>query len=166
LSLALAKLGGPVEAVDVSETPLRLDPVAPTFHGRDIFAPVAAHLASGHPLAAAGEAMDPSNLVALEIPEARIEEDTLVAQVLYADSFGNVILNARSRSLPAGGDALTVTIAGADHPGVRGVTFADGDGGLVAYEDSSGRLGIALDGGSAAEALGAGRDAELRIAAA
>jgi S-adenosylmethionine hydrolase len=162
LSLALAKLGGPVEAVDVSGTPLRLDPVAPTFHGRDIFAPVAAHLASGHPLAAAGGAMDPSTLVALEIPEALIEGDTLVAQVLYADSFGNLILNAHGGSLPAGGEALTVTIAGAGHPAARAVTFADGDGALVVYEDSSGRL----DGGSAAEALGAGRDAELRIAAA
>ena len=63
LSLAAARFGGAVEAADVSHSPHRLEPVSATFHGRDTFAPVAARLAEGAPLAEAGEPMDPQDLV-------------------------------------------------------------------------------------------------------
>ena len=63
LALAASALGGVRALVDISNTPLRLEPVAPTFHGRDLFAPVAAHLAAGRPLEAAGPEADPGSLL-------------------------------------------------------------------------------------------------------
>ena len=90
------RLGGVDEAVDVSATSLRLEPVAPTFHGRDVFAPVAAHLAAGRPLAAAGEAIDPGSLVGLDLPEPRRDGQRAASRhVLYVDRFGNLVLDAR-----------------------------------------------------------------------
>lgn len=163
LALAATRLGGVDEAVDVSSTSLRLEPVAPTFHGRDVFAPVAAHLAAGRPLAAVGEAMDPGSLVGLDLPEPRRDGNALVAHVLYADRFGNLVLDARTDDLGASPSPLSIAVAGREFQAVRGATFADGAGGLVVYGDSSGRLGIAADRGSAAELLGAGRDDELTL---
>lgn len=165
LAAAAERLGGVSEAVDVSDTPLRLDAVAPTFHGRDVFAPVAAHLASGRPLAVAGEPIDPSGLVPLGLPSPVVEAGGTVVHVLYADRFGNLVLDARAGELEiAPGASLTVAGGGAELAAVRGSTFADAvAGGLVLYEDSSGRLGIAANGASAAEMLGAGRDDELLL---
>lgn len=163
---AAARLGGVTGAVDISRTGLRLEPVAPTFHGRDIFAPVAAHLAAGRPLAAAGEDIDPASLVGLELPQPRRDGATLIAHVLYADGFGNLVLDASGDDLGAGEGGVEVTTRGGEFLAVRGRTFAEGAGGLVVYDDSSGRLGIAVDGGSAADLLSAGRDDELRLAAA
>ena len=68
LSLAWERFGGVAEAVDVSRSPHRLEPVSATFHGRDVFAPVAAHLAAGAPLAEAGEPLDPDTLDTIELP--------------------------------------------------------------------------------------------------
>ena len=82
-------------------SPLRAEPVAATFHGRDLFAPVAAHLASGRPLDAPGARPDPASLVALELPEAWRDGDALVAPVLHADRFGNLILAADPTELDA-----------------------------------------------------------------
>lgn len=165
LALAAERLGGVATAVDVSRSALRLEPVALTFHGRDVFAPVAAHLAAGRPLAGAGEAIDPDSLVGLELPRARRGGDGLIAHVLYADSFGNLVLDAHPGDLERPtGERLEVALPGGEPaPARRGVTFADGAGGIVVLEDSSGRLAVALDGGSAAERLGAGRDEEVRI---
>ena len=61
LALAARRFGGAVEAVDIGRSQLRLEPASATFHGRDIFAPVAAHLAGGCALAAAGEPVDPDS---------------------------------------------------------------------------------------------------------
>ena len=75
LSLAAAVGGGVVAAVDIAQSPLRLEPVSATFHGRDIFAPVAAHLAAGFPLAEAGRPVDPDGLVGLELSRPRVGPD-------------------------------------------------------------------------------------------
>ena len=94
-------LGGAERVMDISGSPLRLEPVAATFHGRDLFAPVAVHLASGRPVDATGEEADPGSLVALELPAAWREGDALVAPVLHADRFGNLILAADPAELDA-----------------------------------------------------------------
>ena len=60
LDLAARRFGGVVEAVDVARSPYRLEPVSATFHGRDIFAPVAAHLAAGAPLGSVGDPSTPT----------------------------------------------------------------------------------------------------------
>ena len=117
LALASTRLGGVDEAVDVSATSLRLEPVAPTFHGRDVFAPVAAHLAAGRPLAAAGDAIDPGSLVGLDLPEPRRDGNALVAHVLYADRFGNLVLDAGTDDLGASPSPLSIAAAGREFRG-------------------------------------------------
>jgi S-adenosyl-L-methionine hydrolase (adenosine-forming) len=163
LTLAAQRLGGAAQAWDVSRTPLRLEPVAATFHGRDIFAPVAAHLASGRPGDAIGDAIGPESLKRLCLPDPVHEGDVLVAHVLYADRFGNLVLDARPDDLAATGP-IALSVGDRSFAAVRGRSFADGEEGVVVYDDSSGRLGIAVDLGSAAELLEAGRDDEIRLA--
>ena len=87
------RAGGIVEAVDIGRSPFALEPVSATFHGRDIFAPVAARLAGGArsptPASRAIRA-----LVVLELPRPEIAGGVIVAHVLYIDRFGNVQLDA------------------------------------------------------------------------
>jgi S-adenosylmethionine hydrolase len=160
--------GGTVEVVDIGRSPFRLKPVSATFHGRDIFAPVAARLAAGAELAQAGERCDPEELSALELPRPRVEKGTLVAHVLYVDRFGNL-------QLDAGGDQATDIEPGRRlslQTGPRtwecryARTFAEVESGeLLVYEDSYRRLAVAVRDGSAAERLTLAADGELRIRA-
>ena len=103
LWLAAERFGGVVEAVDIARSPRRLEPVSATFHGRDIFAPVAAHLAAGEPLAAVGEPLDPDLLVALELPRPRSDDGSVIAHALAIDRFGNVALDAGHEDLAGSG---------------------------------------------------------------
>jgi S-adenosylmethionine hydrolase len=170
LSPALEVLGGAVEAVDLAASPFRLEPVSATFHGRDLFAPVAARLAGGATLAEAGESLAPDSLARLELPLARVEADRVVAEVLHLDRFGNATLSVRSEQLEGGqlrlGQALAIEIAGASRAATFARTFAEvPEGAALVYEDSSRRLALAVNAGSAAEALGlrAGDEVVLRL---
>lgn len=169
LSLAAAADGGVVEAVDAQRSPWRLEPVSATFHGRDVFAPVAARLAGGEPLAEAGEPCDPEALVALELPGARREDEALVAHALWIDRFGNVALNAGHEELAQTGLRLghrvEIEADGRVLCAHYATTFADVPAGdLLVYQDASRTLALAVNRGSAAEALGdLHRDAELRL---
>src|SRR5919107_1326696 len=78
---AAERFGGVVEAVEISSSPWRLEPVSATFHGRDLFAPVAARLALGEALADAGTPMSPGELVLLELPAATVQNGSLAATV-------------------------------------------------------------------------------------
>jgi S-adenosyl-L-methionine hydrolase (adenosine-forming) len=160
--------GGIVEAVDIGDSSFRLEPVSATFHGRDIFSPVAARLACGATLADAGERCDPGHLVALELPRARLAGDKVLAHVLYIDRFGNLQLDAGADDVASLGlsppGRLTL------HAGSRAYacslvsTFADVDPGrLLLYEDSYGRLAVAIREGSAAELLRTETEAEITI---
>jgi S-adenosylmethionine hydrolase len=164
---AAARFGGVAEAMEISASPWRLEPVSATFHGRDLFAPVAARLASGGALADAGEALDPAALVALELPWAEAAGATLRATVAGVDGFGNVSLYAR------GGDAgtlgtdgrLVVRTAGGELPARMGHTFADvAPGDLLVHEDAAGLLAIARNQGDAAAALGVGPGDRVEVA--
>ena len=171
LSLAAARLGGIVEAVDIGRSPWRMEPVSATFHGRDIFAPVAARLAAGEPLAAAGDPCDPASIAVLDLPRPRVEDGVLVTHALAADRFGNVMLDAGHADLTGSGvrlgRPLEVTIGGRGHRAVYAVTFADVEPGeILVYEDAYRMLAVAVNRGSAAEQLGVAPDAELCIAAA
>src|SRR5919204_3281990 len=75
LSLAWPRFGGVDLAVDIARSPHRLEPVSATFHGRDVFAPVTAHLATGAELADAGEPLEPEALARVELPEAHRDGD-------------------------------------------------------------------------------------------
>jgi S-adenosyl-L-methionine hydrolase (adenosine-forming) len=167
---AIEVFGGAVEAVDVSSSAFGLEPVWATFHGRDLFAPVAARVATGAALAEAGAPIAPPSLVRLELPRARHEDGDLVARVLYLDRFGNATLGARSAELEGGttvrGDALRVRVGETAHEATFAAAFAEvSRGALLVFEDSSRRLALAVNGGSAAEALGLRPDDEVTLGA-
>src|SRR5256714_534475 len=95
LSLAWERAGGPVEAFDVTRSPHRLEPVSATFHGRDVFVPVGAHIAAGAELREAGEPLDVGELVQLVLPEPIVSGDGATAHALLIDGYGNVSLDLR-----------------------------------------------------------------------
>ncbi|HET9721168.1 MAG TPA: SAM-dependent chlorinase/fluorinase [Solirubrobacteraceae bacterium] len=149
---AAQRSGGVVEAVEISKSPFRLEPVSVTFHGRDIFAPVAAHLAAGRSLAEAGEPLDPDALLRLELPRAEIQDGQVRATVLLADRFGNLQLNCCAGELELQpGERLSI----GSHRVLYGKKFSDADPGeLVLYPDAAGRLALAVNQGSARSRLG------------
>jgi S-adenosylmethionine hydrolase len=169
LSLAAEIGGGVVEAVDIALSPVRRQPVSMTFHGRDIFAPVAATLACGEPLAAVGDPIDRSELVTLELVAPVHEDGALVVHVRYVDGFGNVALNAgkdevTGLGLRIGRPAELELTSGARHPIQFVRTFADvAAGELMLYEDAERRLAVAISQGDASARLGLAVDDELRI---
>ncbi len=165
---AAVTCGGVVEAVDVTESPHRLEPVSATFHGRDLFAPVAAHLALGEALAAAGRPLDPATLHRLELPPSEVSEGRVRTRVVAVDEFGNLQLNLRPADMRAAGfepgDCVEVLSRRRTGEAVYARTFADvGERQAVVIEDSSGRMAIAVNQGRAAGALGVGPDAELML---
>lgn len=158
--------GGPVQAVDVDRSRFALQPVSATFHGRDIFAPVAARLAGGAELAQAGERCDPDGLTRLELPRPRLENGALVAHVLYVDQFGNLQLDAGDDDVGdvEVGRRVTLQVGSRTWEARRARTFADVDAAeLLVYEDSYRRLAIAVRNGSATERLALAADGEVRI---
>lgn len=164
LSLAAQRFGGVVQAVDIGRSPLRLEPAAATFHGRDIFAPVAAHLAEGIPLAEAGEPLDPDELTEMHMPLGRADGDELVAHAISFDRFGNVTLDVEHEELAAFGLRLGRQMLVGGRPAVYATTFADVPAGeLLVYEDAYRTLALAVNRGSAADALGLGLDDEVRL---
>lgn len=171
LEPAAAVAGGATAAVDLAGSPLVRAPVSATFHGRDVFAPVAAGLAAGASLQQVGEPIDPAALVALALPRAHAEDGALLAHVVYVDRFGNLQLNASPAELVGLGlgwtpGASLAVEASAGPVAVRYArTFADvPDAELVLHEDAAGMLALAVNRGSAARRLGVGVDAQLRIA--
>jgi S-adenosyl-L-methionine hydrolase (adenosine-forming) len=176
LSLCFEAGGGVVEAVDIGRSPFALEPVSATFHGRDIFAPVAARLAGGAALGEAGEPCDPDRLVRLSLPRPRLLDGAVVAHVVYVDRFGNVQLDAGVGDAGVGdagpgpglglGRPVAISVRGEAWPGVYGRTFADVTAGeLLVYEDADRRLAVAVNQGSAVERLGVSVGDEIRIAA-
>jgi hypothetical protein len=168
LSLAFEKAGGVVEAVDVTRSPHRLEPVSATFHGRDVFCPVAAHLASGDELAEAGEPLDPDELVTIALPKPRTDGDALVAHVLSIDRFGNAALNVSHESLAGTGIVLGGQVeirSGTEHfHAVVAQTFADvREGDILVYEDAYRALSVAINRGDAAATLQLAADTEVWI---
>jgi S-adenosyl-L-methionine hydrolase (adenosine-forming) len=171
LLVAAERLGGVVEAVEIAERAYMLEPVSHTFHGRDIFSPAAAHLASGVELRKLGPALDPAALRRLEVPEPGIGEARIRATVLYVDRYGNVQLNlsradlelvgvvpGRRVELDLGVDRYYATAARA---------FADArPGDIILYEDSYENIAVAITDGNAAEmfALRPGRRLTIHVA--
>jgi S-adenosyl-L-methionine hydrolase (adenosine-forming) len=169
LTLAAERFGGCVEAVEISHSPWRLEPVSATFHGRDLFAPVAARLAAGEPLGSAGEPIDPDALVTVQRPQPRAEADgSFVAHALATDTFGNVLLDVGHNQLSALGLKLGrhARVETADHEAdaVFARAFADVERGtLLLYEDASRTLALAVNTGDAAALLDLHPGDEVRI---
>jgi S-adenosyl-L-methionine hydrolase (adenosine-forming) len=146
-------LGGADAAATLTNTGWHGGAVSATFHGRDIFAPAAARLASGLAFAEAGPEIDPTSLVRLPAPSSTIGDGFVEAEVLTVDRFGNVQLAAPAT---AALDALgrgNVLVGGLN--AVCGVTFAQvPSGAMVVFGDSAGYLAIAVNNGLAVVALG------------
>jgi len=157
---AARRLGGVAEAADVSLSQFRLEPLSATFHGRDLFAPVAATLAQGASLSEVGEELDPEALVRLDRSDPRIDPGRrVVADVAYVDRFGNAALDlAENEALESGlklGHRLWVEAGGITLDAVYAVTFADVPADqLLLYLDSYRSLALAVNRGSAADRLG------------
>jgi len=167
---AAERFGGIVEAVEISRSPWRLEPVSATFHGRDVFAPVAARLAAGAPLSAAGSPLSPAELVRVELPPPRAADGAMVAVVAGVDAFGNVQLLASPDDLDlvgiAPGAAVAVSAGERDLHATLARTFADVEpGAAVLYEDSAGAVAVAVNAGDAAAALGVRAGDEVHVAA-
>ena len=168
LSLAWERCGGIELVVDITRSPHRLQPVSATFHGRDVFAPVAARLAAGGDLADAGDPLDPAALATIEVPRPRVEDGTLVAHALVVDRFGNAALNVGHEDLAGTGltlgGAVELEVGGERWPATYVRTFADvAPGEVIVYEDAYRTLAVAINRGDAAATLALRPDAELRL---
>lgn len=190
LAPAVAMSGGATRAFALTNTDLHLPSPGPTFAGRDIFAPVAAHLCNGVALDDVGDEVDPlgllPGLVALPRPQ---EDGSLVAEVLWVDRFGNCQLNVGPEEVEVFGDRVALRFgaleSGAGMPtsggtgvptgvptgvrtgvrtAVRAQAYADlGPGQLGLVVDSYGLISVVLDRASAADELGLGPGAGVTL---
>ncbi len=162
LSWVLADAPGG-EIVELKNAEYFLPHVSRTFHGRDVFAPVAAHLSLGVSLATLGPpVIDP---VRFDIPQPVVVENHITAQVIHVDRFGNLITNVTDETLRRwqGQANVVIEIAGQRIEEVSATYSAAASHGLIALFESSGHLEIAVREGSAAERLGVGRGAPVHI---
>jgi S-adenosylmethionine hydrolase len=155
LAPAVAMVGGSNRAVELVNEEHRLPSPGPTFAGRDVFAPAAAHICNGVDLAELGPEVDPVTLRPGILPLSRQEEGGLVGEVLWVDGYGNVQLNVDPDEIEGLGDRVTLRW-GADQVRTarRAPTYGalkTGEVGLVV--DSYGLVSVALDRRSAAEEL-------------
>ena len=165
---AAERFGGVVEAHELANPAYALESVSRTFHGRDLFAPAAAHLALGVTLAELGPPIDPEALVRLELPLANVGHARIQCTVLGVDRFGNVALNlAREHLDDAGivpGTRVELVSDGNHYFAVAARTFSDArPGDLILYEDSYRSLAVAVAQGSAAALLGVEEGSDLLI---
>ncbi|MEW5850889.1 MAG: SAM-dependent chlorinase/fluorinase [Myxococcota bacterium] len=150
-------------AVRLENPAYQRHPVSSTFHGRDVFAPVAAHLASGVPLEALGPVTTDVNLLDLSQPLRRGRE--LVAHVVHVDTFGNLVLDLEVEALreAAAGGECRFRVGDRVIDGLSR-TYADvREGALLAYPGSQDDVEIGIRNGSAARALGVGTGAEVIV---
>jgi S-adenosylmethionine hydrolase len=159
---AAEALGGIVSVHELSSPDFRLPEVSATFHGRDVFAPAAAHLATGVPADRMGAPVDPAGVVRLPAPLCAVRDGRLDSEVVGEDAFGNVQLAAVAADLAAAGlgpgSRVRVLLDGSGFDADVVRTFADvPPGALLMHVDSAGHVALAVNRGSAAERLGAVR---------
>lgn len=134
--------------VEITNTEYMLEPVSGTFHGRDIFAPAAAHISSGVSVYELGNGLPQG--ARLEIPAPSLEADEITGRVLYADSFGNLITNIPGEAL---GPGSTVYVGRHRIDGISGSYGEAEIGKLLAIIGSAGLLEISVNQGSAKDVL-------------
>jgi len=179
LIAAAEQLGGIREARLLENRAWMLEKTSTTFHGRDIFSPVAANLAIGGDFADVGPVVDTSSLVAIRFPQPEVGDGVLHSSVVYVDSFGNLRLAGETGDLARAvgeltpGQSLRVEFGAANGAGaiVETVPWARTFGEIptgkpLLYEDSSGRLGYADNQADVARRLGVAADRPVTIRAA
>ena len=155
---------GVANAVSITSSEILLEPVSQSFHARDVFAPAAAHLATGASLDDLGEPIEPHTLVDLHVSEPTVEPGKIACEVLDLNRFGNVQLNVRTSHLAAAGldqaERITVEATSGNAVVKRVATYADlteGEWGLMV--DPRGWLSVIRGNPSNAAAdLGVGAD--------
>jgi S-adenosyl-L-methionine hydrolase (adenosine-forming) len=167
---AAEKFGGIDVAHELANPDYALESVSRTFHGRDLFSPAAAHLASGVELADLGPPIAADALARLDLPVPEVGTSRIRSTVLAIDRFGNVQLNLdRSHSDAAGivpGTRVELQVGPERYYAVAARTFADArPGDLILYEDSYRNLSVAINGGSAASmfAIKPGQDVRIHF---
>jgi S-adenosylmethionine hydrolase len=157
LVAAANRLGGILAVHALEADAYRLPVVSSSFHGRDMFAPAAAHLARGVGIAELGRELDATALVPSPVPEAEVRDGELRSSAVYVDTFGNVKLAGLRADLEAAlgplraGDPLSATIGERRIVTSWQTTFGDvAVGETLLYEDSYGRICLAASQASAA----------------
>jgi S-adenosylmethionine hydrolase len=168
LLVPAAERAGIESVYELANPAYALATISRTFHGRDIFAPAAAHVATGVGLEELGPPLSPDALVRLDLPQPQIGQARIGATILYVDSFGNIALNVtRDEMTEVGivpGTQVEVDLAGERVYAVAARTFADARAGdIILYEDSYGNMSLAISNGSAAQMLLARPGQPLRI---
>jgi hypothetical protein len=158
LSMGTALAGGAESAVVLNNPEYQLATPGTTFAGRDIFAPAAAHLCNGVPLAALGDAIDPNVLLPGVVPLSRVEGEETIAEITWVDRYGNCQLNVGPDDVSSYGSTLSIAFTTAtgersSRSAVVASNFSAIGGGIGLVIDSFGMLAISVDRGSAADAL-------------
>ncbi len=154
LAPAVSMVGGADRAVALTSLEHQLPSPGPTFAGRDIFAPAAAHLALGVDLYDLGEPVDPITLMPGLLPVSREEDGELIGEVLWVDRFGNAQLNIDPDEIASWGDRVRLRASERTRIATRAAAYAELSVGVVGLVvDSYGMLSIAVDRGSAADEL-------------
>ena len=168
LLLPAAERAGITQVHELANPAYALESVSRTFHGRDLFAPAAAHLASGVPLEELGPPLASDALVRLDLPEPTFEADGVRGTMLTVDSFGNIALNLTRDDVErigvVPGMRVELEVGGRRYFAVATRTFADARAGdVILFEDSYRNMSIAISNGSAAATFHASHGQPIRI---
>jgi len=168
LLIPAADRAGIAAAHELANPDYALETISRTFHGRDLFAPAAAHLSRGVEIGELGPPIAPDALVRLDLPQPDLGPDKIGATVLYVDSFGNIALNITQEHVAevgiVPGTQVELELGGERFYAVAARTFADARAGdIMLYEDSYRNMSVAISGGSAGEMLHARAGQSLRI---
>jgi S-adenosyl-L-methionine hydrolase (adenosine-forming) len=165
---AMDARGGVARVHELANPDFALPSVSRTFHGRDLFAPAAAHLALGVALEELGPPLDPDTIVRPDLPEPEVGASRIRATILYVDGFGNMQLNLTREHLETvgivPGTRVEVCMGPERYYAVAARTFADArPGDIILYEDAYRRIAVAISRGSAGSMFNAAPGQELRI---
>lgn len=165
LCTPMARAESPSHAVVLDNTAYHLPQISATFHGRDVFAPCAAHLACGVAITALGSPLALATITVLDQPPPQLHAGALVGHVIHIDRFGNLITDiAGARAIDALASPTLVARLRRRRVAAVATTFAEAPLGVPALLlDSSGHLAIAVRNGSAALTLGAQKGDEVRL---
>ena len=161
LSAVLEREGvpSPSSVYEITNDSLFVHPVSRTFHGRDVFAPTAAHLSRGTPIESVGERI--ADFIVKPLPQPRpAGGHRLLATVLRIDKYGNIITNLRAQDLHVD---FSLRVAGLDITQLCNSFSESQPGEFFAIEGSTGFIEIALNQGSAAERLRIARGTEIEV---
>jgi S-adenosylmethionine hydrolase len=155
----------PEKVVELTNPKYHLEQVSDTFHGRDIFAPAAAHLAAGTDIEKLGDPVDPGTLVRLDRPQCYFDDkNVLHGEVIYADAFGNLITSIPKEFLEKNGALSANWIFRIKGKKIFGLSKTYSDvaiGKFIAYFGSSNYLEIGVRNGNAHNVIGNTKDLEI-----